>query len=249
LDVSEAHDVSDVTSFSLEGSRAVEDDLARTGIAGDGVGLEAISVCHIAAQDALVRYEPAFVHQVGGDVRLPSYFRLPSVIVARESLILQTDLHTRNHQRTGTGAAFNSSNARSFRLGITRRPARSLVVWVLILGINPRARRSRNRLRTHDHLTDAARTLGEGRRESVEESENVVADQHLAIAVRSGADAMVGIFSCEVTASATVSGIASSTIANAPASSRGERVEISLWAADSLRPAGAFRQGDARAEE
>src|SRR6266487_552130 len=37
------------------------------GSAGDGVGLEAISVCHIAAQDALVRYEPAFLHQVGGD--------------------------------------------------------------------------------------------------------------------------------------------------------------------------------------
>ena len=66
-DVGEAHDGEDVTSFSLEGSRAVEDDLARTGIAGDGVGLEAISVCHIAAQDALVRYEPAFLHQVGGD--------------------------------------------------------------------------------------------------------------------------------------------------------------------------------------
>jgi hypothetical protein len=65
--VGEAHDGKDVTSFSLEGSRAVEDDLARTGIAGDGVGLEAISVCHIAAQDALVRYEPAFLHQVGGD--------------------------------------------------------------------------------------------------------------------------------------------------------------------------------------
>ena len=32
-DVSEAHDGEDVTSFSLEGSRAVEDDLARTGIA------------------------------------------------------------------------------------------------------------------------------------------------------------------------------------------------------------------------
>ena len=66
-DIGEAHDGEDVTSFSLEGSRAVEDDLARTGIAGDGVGLEAISVCHIAAQDALVRYEPAFLHQVGGD--------------------------------------------------------------------------------------------------------------------------------------------------------------------------------------
>ena len=66
-DVGEAHDGEDVPSFSLEGSRAVEDDLARTGIAGDGVGLEAISVCHIAAQDALVRYEPAFLHQVGGD--------------------------------------------------------------------------------------------------------------------------------------------------------------------------------------
>ena len=66
-DVGEAHDGEDVTSFSLEGSRAVEDDLARTGIAGDGVGLEAISVCHIAAQNALVRYEPAFLHQVVGD--------------------------------------------------------------------------------------------------------------------------------------------------------------------------------------
>jgi len=66
-DVGEAHDGEDVPSFSLEGSRAVEDDLARTGIAGDGVGLEAISVCHIAAQDALVRYEPAFLHQVGRD--------------------------------------------------------------------------------------------------------------------------------------------------------------------------------------
>jgi len=66
-DVGEAHDGEDVPSFSLEGSRAVEDDLARTGIAGDGVGLKAISVCHIAAQDALVRYEPAFLHQVGGD--------------------------------------------------------------------------------------------------------------------------------------------------------------------------------------
>jgi hypothetical protein len=31
-DVGEAHDGEDVTSFSLEGSRAVEDDLARTGI-------------------------------------------------------------------------------------------------------------------------------------------------------------------------------------------------------------------------
>ena len=30
-DVGEAHDGEDVTSFSLEGSRAVEDDLARTG--------------------------------------------------------------------------------------------------------------------------------------------------------------------------------------------------------------------------
>jgi len=66
-DVGEAHDGEDVPSFSLEGSRAIEDDLARTGIAGDGVGLKAISVCHIAAQDALVRYEPAFLHQVGGD--------------------------------------------------------------------------------------------------------------------------------------------------------------------------------------
>jgi len=66
-DVGEAHDGKDVISFPLEGSRAVEDDLARTGIAGDGVGLEAISVCHIAAQDALVRYEPAFLHQVGRD--------------------------------------------------------------------------------------------------------------------------------------------------------------------------------------
>src|SRR5437764_13500761 len=53
--------------FFVEGSRAVEDDLARTGIAWYGVGLEAISVCHIAAQDALVGYEPAFLHQVGGD--------------------------------------------------------------------------------------------------------------------------------------------------------------------------------------
>ena len=82
-EVGEAHDGEDVTSFSLEGSRAVEDDLARTGIAGDGVGLEPIPVCHVAAEDALVRYERAFLHQVGGDVRLPSYFRLPSVIVAR----------------------------------------------------------------------------------------------------------------------------------------------------------------------
>jgi len=31
-DLSEAHDGQDVTSFSLEGSCAVEDDLARTGI-------------------------------------------------------------------------------------------------------------------------------------------------------------------------------------------------------------------------
>ena len=54
-DVGEAHDREDIASFSLEGSCAVEDDLARTGIAGDGVGLEAISVCHVAAQDALVR--------------------------------------------------------------------------------------------------------------------------------------------------------------------------------------------------
>jgi hypothetical protein len=66
-DVGEAHDSKDVTSFPLERSRAVEDDLARTGIAGDGVGLKAISVCHVAAQDALVRYEPAFLHQVSGD--------------------------------------------------------------------------------------------------------------------------------------------------------------------------------------
>jgi len=66
-DVGEAHDGEDVTSFSLEGSCAVEDDLARTGIAGYGVGLKAISVCHIAAQDALVSYEPAFFHQVGRD--------------------------------------------------------------------------------------------------------------------------------------------------------------------------------------
>src|SRR6266404_6584818 len=40
--VGEAHDGEDVTFFSLERSRAVEDDLARTGIPGDGVGLEAI---------------------------------------------------------------------------------------------------------------------------------------------------------------------------------------------------------------
>jgi hypothetical protein len=66
-DIGEAHDGEEVTFFSLEGSRAIEDDLARTGIAGDGVGLEAISVCHIAAQDALVRYESAFLHQVGRD--------------------------------------------------------------------------------------------------------------------------------------------------------------------------------------
>ena len=66
-DVGETHDGEDVTSFSLEGSCAVEDDLARTGIAGDGVGLEAISVCHIAAQDALVSYEAAFLYHVGGD--------------------------------------------------------------------------------------------------------------------------------------------------------------------------------------
>jgi hypothetical protein len=66
-DVGEAHDGEDVISFSLEGSRAIEDDLARTGIAGDGVGLKAISVYHVAAQGALVRYEPAFLHQVGGD--------------------------------------------------------------------------------------------------------------------------------------------------------------------------------------
>ena len=46
-DVGEAHDGKDVISFPLEGSRAVEDDLARTGIAGYGVGLEAISVCHV----------------------------------------------------------------------------------------------------------------------------------------------------------------------------------------------------------
>ncbi len=31
-DIGEAHDGEDVASFSLEGSRAVEDDLARTGI-------------------------------------------------------------------------------------------------------------------------------------------------------------------------------------------------------------------------
>ena len=68
--------------------------------------------------------------------------------------------------------------------------------------------------------------FGERRRESVEESENIVADQHLAIAVRSAAPIlMVGIFSCEVTASATVSGIASSTIANAPRIFESERVE------------------------
>ena len=66
-DIGEAHDGEDVTSFSMEGSRSVEDDLARTGIAGDRVGLEAISVCHVAAQDALIRDEPAFLHQVGGD--------------------------------------------------------------------------------------------------------------------------------------------------------------------------------------
>ena len=66
-DVGEAHDGEDVTSFSLEGGCAVEDNLARAGVAGDGVGLEAISVCHIAAQDALVSYEPAFLHQVAGD--------------------------------------------------------------------------------------------------------------------------------------------------------------------------------------
>jgi len=41
-DVGEAHDGEDVAPVSLEGSCAVEDDLARTGIAGDGVGLEAI---------------------------------------------------------------------------------------------------------------------------------------------------------------------------------------------------------------
>src|SRR5438477_12839240 len=81
--VGEAHDGEDVPSFSLEGSRAVEDDLARTGIARDGVGLKAISVCHIAAQDALVSVSPHFSIRSAAMVRLPSYFRLPSVIVAR----------------------------------------------------------------------------------------------------------------------------------------------------------------------
>jgi hypothetical protein len=40
-DMSEADDGEDVTSFSLGSSRFVE-DVARTGIAGDGVGVEAI---------------------------------------------------------------------------------------------------------------------------------------------------------------------------------------------------------------
>jgi len=41
----------------------------------------------------------------------------------------------------------------------------------------------------HDHLAELRVLFGKGRRESVEESENVVADQHLAIAVQSGTDA------------------------------------------------------------
>src|SRR5258708_30287666 len=75
-DIGEAHDGEDVPSFSLEGSRAVEDDLARTGIAGNGVGLEAISVCHIAAEDALVSYEAAFLHQVGADGQAAFLFQI-----------------------------------------------------------------------------------------------------------------------------------------------------------------------------
>src|SRR5216684_1655437 len=95
-DVGEAHDGEGVPSFSLEGSRAVEDDLARTGIAGDGVGLEAISVCHIAAQDALVRYEPAFLHQVGGDGQAAFVLQIAICDCGAVNLrFKQTDLHTR----------------------------------------------------------------------------------------------------------------------------------------------------------
>jgi hypothetical protein len=45
-DVGEAHDGEDVTSFSLEGSRAVEDDLALTGIAGQDRGFVLAECCH-----------------------------------------------------------------------------------------------------------------------------------------------------------------------------------------------------------
>jgi hypothetical protein len=75
-DVGKAHDGKDVPSLSLEGSRAVKDDLARTGIAADGVGLKAISVCHIATQNALEWYEPAFLHQVGGDSQAAFVFQI-----------------------------------------------------------------------------------------------------------------------------------------------------------------------------
>src|SRR5258708_4152089 len=95
-DMGEAHDGEDVTSFSLEGGRAVEDDLARTGIAGDSVGLKAISVCHIAAQDALVRYESAFLHQVGGDGQTTFVLQIAICDCGAVNLrFKQTDLHTR----------------------------------------------------------------------------------------------------------------------------------------------------------
>ena len=63
----ETHDGKQVALLSLERSGPIENDLAGTWIAGNGVGLEAISVYHIAAQDALIRNEPTFLHEVQGD--------------------------------------------------------------------------------------------------------------------------------------------------------------------------------------
>src|ERR1017187_8300367 len=62
----EAHDGEPVARFSEPGGGAVEDDLAGAGFGGDRVGLKALTVRHVAAEDSLVRQQTDFVHEVPG---------------------------------------------------------------------------------------------------------------------------------------------------------------------------------------
>jgi len=59
---------------------------------------------------------------------------------------------------------------------------------------------------THDDFSRLCILFDEWRHEFIKESENIVADQHLAVALETGSDAVGGIFSREVTSLATESG-------------------------------------------
>src|SRR4051812_48073962 len=66
-----AHDRDTIASFAQMGRGAVEHDLAGAMRPGNGVGLKALAIGQVAAEDLLKRVKAYSLHQIRGDREAP----------------------------------------------------------------------------------------------------------------------------------------------------------------------------------